>query len=59
MSVRRATRIGLILCAVGVVGLLLTRVAAFVWVGRVAYRPPTAPRPRFSAPLRPGPGAGL
>ncbi len=59
MSVKRATRTGLILCAVGVLGLLLTRVAAVAWVGRVAYGAPAARQPRFTAPLRPGRGAGL
>jgi len=59
VSAKRATRTGLILCGIGVLGLLLTRVAVVVWLGRVAYRPPVRPQPRFSAPLRPGRSAGL
>ena len=58
MSARRAARMGLVLCAIGIVGLLATRVLLVVWLGRAVDRAPlVAARP--SVVRRPRPGSSL
>jgi hypothetical protein len=55
MSARRAARTGIVLCTIGIVGLLATRVLLVVWLGRAVYRAPlVAARPSLVRRLRPG-----
>ncbi len=58
MSTARAIRLGLILCAVGLLGLLLTRAAGVVLTLRVE-RGPGATRPGISAPYARVPRGGI
>lgn len=59
MSARGATRIGLILGGVGILGLILTRLTAAFWIKGPAHRPQPPERSGFHAPRRPGVGGPL